>query len=80
MCDWSPACPAQNWRFAVVGAGFEEGELLDVVELVDVSGDSRGVYWSCLKARLAFLSKSAVRQHHPAFFRTPCSRWADSNC
>ena len=33
MCDWSPACPAQNWRFAVVGGGFEEVELLDAVRL-----------------------------------------------
>ena len=54
--------------------------ILDVVE-VDVSGDGwGGVRRSCLKARRAYLSKSAVRQHHPAFFRTPCSRWADSNC
>ena len=30
VCDWSPACPARNWRIAVVGAGFEEIELLDV--------------------------------------------------
>ena len=32
MCDWSPPCPARNWRFAVVGAGFEEVELLDAVD------------------------------------------------
>ena len=38
LCDWSPACPARNWRFAVVGCGFEEGEL------VDVSGDGWGVF------------------------------------
>ena len=36
VCDWSPACPARNWRIAVVGAGFEEIELLDAVELLDV--------------------------------------------
>ena len=38
LCDWSPACPARNWQFAVVGCGFEEGEL------VDVSGDGWGVF------------------------------------
>ena len=27
--DCSSTCPARNWRFAVVGAGFEEVELLD---------------------------------------------------
>ena len=27
----SRACPARNWRFAVVGAGFEEVTLLDAV-------------------------------------------------
>ena len=29
----SRACPARNWRFAVVGAGFEEVTLLDAVRL-----------------------------------------------
>ena len=60
----SRACPARNWRFAVVGAGFEEVTLLDAVRArsscSDVSVDSWGVYWSCLNARRAVLSKSAV--------------------
>ena len=28
----SSTCPARNWRFAVVGAGFEEVVLLDAVD------------------------------------------------
>ena len=38
----SSAGSAQNCRFAVVGAGFDAVKLLDVVELVDVSGDGWG--------------------------------------
>ena len=30
--DGSSTCPARNWRFAVVGAGFEEVKLLDAVD------------------------------------------------
>ena len=30
--DCSSTCPARNWRFAVVVAGFEEVELLDAVD------------------------------------------------
>ena len=61
MYGRSSTCPARNWRFAVVGCGFEEVELLDVVELVDVSGDGWGVFGVApRKARRAYLSKSTV--------------------
>ena len=44
MYGRSSTCPARNWRFAVVGAGFEEVELLDasgwivLLDAVDYGG------------------------------------------
>ena len=44
----SSTCPARNWRFAVVGAGFEEVELLDasgwivLLDAVDYGGGLNG--------------------------------------
>ena len=38
----SSTCPARNWRFAVVGAGFEEVELLDAVDYGGLNGAPAG--------------------------------------